>query len=91
MILTMAGKQWSAIRCGQVKSNGEYCFGRALENGKCRFHGGIPYNMRVISEDGKKAISIAQKSRWMRWRQDRASGVPYVGRKLGRPPVPKSD
>jgi hypothetical protein len=35
--------------------------------------------------EGRRRIAEAQRRRWARWRSDRASGVPYQGKLLGRP------
>ena len=83
----MAGRQWSALRCGARRANGLICRGRALANGRCKYHGGMvtPYHMRPISEAGKRRIGDAQRARWIRYRADRAA----TGKPIGRPRKPR--
>jgi hypothetical protein len=63
----MAG-HWTARRCFALKKNGELCLGRALENGRCKYHSGMvtPYRTRPISEAGKVRIGAAAKAMWGR-------------------------
>ena len=70
----MAGKQWSALRCGARRSNGLICRGRALENGRCKWHGGksTPYHTRPIPPASIERIRLASRARllarWQAWR-----------------------
>jgi hypothetical protein len=64
----MAGHQWTARRCFALKKNGEPCFGRALANGRCKFHSGMitPYYTRPISPEGKERIAASMRAYWAR-------------------------
>ena len=87
----MPGHHWYARRCGAFKKDGGICYGRAFENGRCKFHSGMvtPYHERPISEEGKRRIGAAATLRWQRYREAKAAGcVPY---KTGRPPKPKRE
>jgi hypothetical protein len=78
----MAGKQWSALRCGAHLSGGRICNGRALANGRCKWHSGkiTPYHMRPISPEGIERIREASRARmlaaWEGYREAKAKGLP---------------
>jgi hypothetical protein len=71
----MAGKRWTALRCGARRKNGLACRGRALANGRCKFHGGMvtPYHTRPISPEGIERIREASRARmlaaWQAYRE----------------------
>ena len=52
--------------CGARTRLGTTCVCRALENGRCRLHGGASTGRR--SSAGKARIPAAQVARWARWR-----------------------
>jgi hypothetical protein len=85
----MAGHQWTARRCGARLSNGQICYGRALENGRCKWHSGkiTPYHTRPISPEGIERIREASRKRilaaWAAYREAKAKGLPLP--RLGRP------
>jgi hypothetical protein len=90
----MPGHRWTRPICSAwAKSRGRPCQRRVglRPDGSlhvvCNNHGALtpPYSDRPISEAGKKAISVAQKRRWMRYRADRAAGIPHEGKAIGRP------
>ena len=84
----MAGKRWTAKRCGAWKKDGGICQGRALENGRCKFHGGMssPYHTRVIPPELIERIRQASRARmlaaWEAYREAKAKGAPLP--RLGR-------
>jgi hypothetical protein len=93
----MAGHHWYARRCGAIKKNGEYCFGRALENGRCKFHSGMvtPYHTRPISPEGIERIRQASRNRmlaaWDAYREAKVKGLPLprIGRQKRQAAISK--
>jgi hypothetical protein len=82
----MAGKRWTARRCFALKKDGGICHGRALENGRCKFHGGLstPYDTRPIPPEGIERIREASRARmlaaWQAYREAKARGLPLPPR-----------
>ena len=83
----MAGHQWTARRCFALKKNGEPCFGRALANGRCKFHSGMitPYYTRPISPEGKERIAASMRAYWARVK----SGEVVTGKRNARVATPR--
>ena len=54
-------------RCGAKTRAGEPCKRKALNNGRCRNHGGLSTGPKT--QEGRRRISIAQTKRWARTRR----------------------
>jgi hypothetical protein len=95
----MAGYNWRRPFChAWGKSRGRPCQRKVgyRRDGSlhvvCPSHGSKtpPYAERPISVAGKQRIAEAQRRRWARFRADRAAGISYKGKPLGRPPKPRT-
>lgn len=56
-------------RCGAQTRAGTPCQAPALDNGRCKLHGGKSTGPK--SQEGRQRIAAAQLARWERWRQQR--------------------
>jgi len=56
--------------CAAQTRRGTSCRRRALDNGRCRNHGGVSTGPKTAA--GRQRISEAQRRRWAEWRR----GVP---------------
>lgn len=54
-------------RCGAATRQGTPCKAPALDNGRCKLHGGRSSGPK--SEEGRQRIAAAQRARWQRWRE----------------------
>lgn len=65
---------WSVFekgaRCGARTRAGHPCQAKAMQNGRCRNHGGA--STGPLTTEGRAAISQAQKARWERYRAQRS-------------------
>jgi hypothetical protein len=52
--------------CGARTRRGTDCQRRALDNGRCRNHGGLSTGPKTAA--GRQRISEAQRRRWASWR-----------------------
>ncbi len=52
--------------CGGRTRRGSHCQRRALDNGRCRNHGGLSTGPKTA--EGRQRISEAQRKRWADWR-----------------------
>ena len=59
------------VRCAATTRTGRPCARKAMDNGRCRNHGGMSSGPKT--DAGRMRIADAQKRRWERWRSQRAS------------------
>jgi hypothetical protein len=69
--LTMPNQpEWiQNVRCGARTRKGTGCKAPALQNGKCRMHGGL--STGPITAEGRRRIAEAATRRWQAFRQGR--------------------
>jgi hypothetical protein len=60
------------IKCEARTRAGHPCRAPAMDNGRCRMHGGLATGPNT--PEGRESISRVQKSRWERYRLHRSSG-----------------
>ena len=61
------------LKCGARTRRGTACIRKALENGKCRNHGGL--STGPTTSEGRARIAAAQRRRWAAWRAERTDPV----------------
>jgi hypothetical protein len=59
------------IHCAAETRTGRPCARKAMDNGRCRNHGGMSSGPKT--DAGRMRIADAQKRRWDRWRSQRAA------------------
>lgn len=79
----MAGHQWYNRRCGaRRRSDGLPCNGVGIAPSyRCKWHGGNLY-----TDAHREAVSNGLKAFWKHYREAKALGLPWTGKRIGRPP-----
>jgi hypothetical protein len=73
-----ARRFYAEFRCGaHARSTGQPCKARALENGRCRLHGGASTGPKTA--EGRARIAEAQRRRWAARRLD-SPVIAYLAR-----------